>query len=84
MINNNLFKIMFNLEGQKVLITGACGGIGSAMARKFSQQGAIVGLCGRNEAKLQALANELPNKSFCFVCNLDNKEDGDKDYHNFL
>lgn len=75
MINNNLFKIMFNLEGQKVLITGACGGIGSAMARKFSQQGAIVGLCGRNEKKLQALANELPNKSFCFVCNLDNKEE---------
>ena len=66
---------MFNLEGQKVLITGACGGIGSAMAKKFSQQGAIVGLCGRNEEKLNKLASELPNKSFCFVCDLNNKND---------
>jgi len=42
-----------------VLITGATSGFGEAAARKFSAEGHKVVLCGRREARLQALAAEL-------------------------
>lgn len=67
--------MLFNLDGQKVLITGATGGIGSAMAKKFSEQGAIVGLSGRNVSKLEQLTAELKGESFVFQCDLNNKEE---------
>lgn len=65
---------MFNLEGQKVLITGATGGIGSATAKLFAKQGAIVGLSGTNKAKLEKLASEISTKTFIYECNLSNDE----------
>lgn len=42
-----------------VLITGATSGFGEAAARKFSIEGHKVVLCGRREARLEALAEEL-------------------------
>lgn len=67
---------MLNFEGQKVLITGATGGIGSATAKLFAKLGASVGLCGRNERKLDDLANEIKKESNdkiqLFVCDLSN------------
>ena len=50
---------MFNLTNKKALITGATGGIGSAIAKALHAQGAHVGISGRNEEKLAALASEL-------------------------
>lgn len=50
---------MFNLEGKMALVTGATGGIGGAIAKALHAQGATVGISGRNEGKLQALADEL-------------------------
>lgn len=41
------------------LVFGATGGIGSELARHLAAQGARVGLAGRNEEKLQSLADEL-------------------------
>lgn len=61
---------MLNFEGQKVLITGATGGIGQATAELFSKQGAIVGLCGRNEEKLNKLKDSLENESHIFTSDL--------------
>ena len=69
---------MLDFTGQKVLITGATGGIGSKTAELFSKQGAIVGLCGRNKDKLNDLSSKLPNKSFIFPCDLSNIEEVEK------
>lgn len=47
-------------ESQTVLITGAAGTIGSAMARRFAQQGANLALMDRAElSQLASLENEL-------------------------
>lgn len=49
-----------DLAGKVVLVTGASGGIGSGIARKFAAEGAKVILhCNANRAKAEALAKEL-------------------------
>ncbi len=50
---------MFNLSEKKALVTGATGGIGGAIAKALHAQGAHVGISGRNEEKLSALASAL-------------------------
>ncbi len=45
---------MFDLNGKVVLITGATGGIGGAIARKMKSAGATVVVSGRNVAKMDA------------------------------
>lgn len=42
-----------------VMVTGAGGNIGQAVARRFAEAGAKVVLVGRNESELSALAQEL-------------------------
>lgn len=64
---------MLDFSGQKVLITGATGGIGGATAELFAKQGASVGLCGRNRDKLNSIFNELESfgaKAEIFECDL--------------
>ena len=63
---------MLNLEGKKVLLTGATGGIGSAIAEKFSSAGAVVGLSARNEDKLKEISSKLKNKNYIFEVDLSN------------
>jgi len=50
---------MFRLDGKAVLVTGASGGIGGAIARACHAQGAEVGLSGTRREVLEALAAEL-------------------------
>ena len=69
---------MFDLTGQTALVTGASGGIGSAIARALAEQGARLALSGRNLAKLEAFRNEL-NEEFggdhiAIACDLSNTE----------
>lgn len=45
---------MFELKDKVVLITGATGGIGGAIARKMKEAGATVVVSGRNTAKLDS------------------------------
>jgi 3-hydroxybutyrate dehydrogenase len=47
------------LEGKTVLITGAAGGIGSALARAFAAQGARLMLLDRADTSLHTLCAEL-------------------------
>ncbi|MCL2737237.1 MAG: 3-oxoacyl-[acyl-carrier-protein] reductase [Alphaproteobacteria bacterium] len=51
---------MFSLKDKVALITGASGGIGEAIARRFADAGATVVLTGRNEGKLAELAAQIP------------------------
>lgn len=53
----------YSFHGQTVLITGASGGIGQAVAREFSQAGAAVLLHANKNAEIvQKLLNELQNR----------------------
>jgi NAD(P)-dependent dehydrogenase (short-subunit alcohol dehydrogenase family) len=47
------------LAGRVILITGAGGGFGSALARECAKAGASVILCGRHAAKLERVYDEI-------------------------
>ena len=49
------------LDGRHVLITGGGTGIGAAVARALSKEGAKLSLASRRKAPLEAMASELPN-----------------------
>ena len=67
---------MLDFTGQKVLITGATGGIGSKTSELFSKMGATVGLCGRNiDDKMKNLASKMQGQVYTFACNLANLDD---------
>jgi 3-oxoacyl-[acyl-carrier protein] reductase len=61
---------MFDLTGMTALVTGASGGIGSAIAKALAAQGATLALSGSNEDKLKAFAAELGGDHKTLVCNL--------------
>jgi short-subunit dehydrogenase len=48
------------IEGSRVLLTGATGGLGREMAQRLARSGAELTLSGRDEQALQELADELP------------------------
>ncbi len=50
---------MFQLNGMNALVTGASGGIGSAIAIALAKQGARVALSGSNGDKLRAFREQL-------------------------
>jgi len=60
---------MFDLTGMTALVTGASGGLGSAIARALAAQGARIALSGTRVAPLEALAAELPG-SVVLACDL--------------
>jgi meso-butanediol dehydrogenase/(S,S)-butanediol dehydrogenase/diacetyl reductase len=55
--------VVSTLTNVTCLITGAAGGIGSAIARRLSQEGARVVLCDLARAPIDALAEELAGES---------------------
>ncbi len=61
-----------NLKNKKVLITGATGGIGYSLVKKFTDNGSIVLGSGTNEEKLSKLKNEFDIKTENFK--LDNHD----------
>ncbi|MFA5593157.1 MAG: 3-oxoacyl-[acyl-carrier-protein] reductase [Micavibrio sp.] len=65
---------MFNLNEKTALVTGATGGIGGAIAKALHAQGAVVGITGRNEAKLKILADALGDRVHIFVADLSSSE----------
>jgi 3-oxoacyl-[acyl-carrier protein] reductase len=62
---------MFDLSGKTALVTGASGGIGSAVARALAGQGARVGISGTRVGPLEALKEELGDAAHVLPCNLE-------------
>jgi 3-oxoacyl-[acyl-carrier protein] reductase len=61
---------MFDLSGMTALVTGASGGIGSAIARALAGQGARLAVSGSNEGKLEAFRGELGADHVALAANL--------------
>lgn len=61
---------MFDLTGMTALVTGASGGIGSAIARALAAQGARVALSGTREDALQAVAAAIGGDCVILPCDL--------------
>ena len=61
---------MFDLTDKNVLVTGASGGIGGAIARALHAAGARVGLSGTRAGALDALAGELGDGAFAVPADL--------------
>lgn len=61
---------MFDLSGKTALVTGASGGIGSAIAKALAAQGARVALSGTREDALKAVAADIGGDPVILPCNL--------------
>jgi 3-oxoacyl-[acyl-carrier protein] reductase len=61
---------MFDLGGMTALVTGASGGIGSAVARALAGQGARLALSGTRAEALEALKAELGGDHVVLPCDL--------------
>jgi 3-oxoacyl-[acyl-carrier protein] reductase len=61
---------MFDLTGMTALVTGASGGIGSAIAKALAGQGARLAVSGSNAEKLEAFRGELGGEHVALPCNL--------------
>ena len=61
---------MFDLTGMTALVTGASGGIGSAIARALAGQGARLALSGSNAEKLESFRSTLGGDHVAVPCNL--------------
>ena len=79
---------MINLKNKKILITGATGGIGNSLLKKFTSLESTVLATGTNESKLQKIKKDFPeviiekfdlanhNKIEEFIDKADKKLDG--------
>ena len=61
---------MFDLKAKTALVTGATGGLGSAIARTLHAQGAAVAISGTRAEKLAELAAELGERVHVLPCDL--------------
>ena len=69
---------MFDLSGMTALVTGASGGIGSAIATALAGQGARVALSGTRKLTLSEVAATLPGEGHVIVpCDLSDRESVD-------
>lgn len=61
---------MFDLTGMTALVTGASGGIGSAIAHALAGQGARLAVSGSNAGKLEAFRDALGGDHVALPCDL--------------
>jgi len=61
---------MFDLTGMTALVTGASGGLGSAVAKALAGQGARLALSGSNVEKLESFRSGLGGDHVALPCNL--------------
>ena len=68
---------MFELKEKRALVTGASGGIGSAIAQTLSAQGARVAVSGTREQVLQELAEYVGGNTVVLPADLGDADAGD-------
>lgn len=68
---------MFDLSGRTALVTGASGGIGSAIAKSLSEAGAKVALSGTREGVLEEVRSGLPGEGVVVTANLSDADSVD-------
>ncbi len=62
---------MARFSSQTILVTGASGGVGEAMVRRFGEQGATVCLTDRNRQRMEEIARQLPERrGHCYPADL--------------
>src|ERR671918_1675973 len=61
---------MFDLSGMTALVTGASGGLGSAIAKALAAQGARLAVSGSNVEKLESFCSSLGGDHVALPCNL--------------
>ena len=66
---------MIDLNGKKVLVTGASGGIGKAIAIELSSSGADLCLTGRNKSELENLQKIIGGNCQIIISDLSNSEE---------
>ena len=62
--------MMFDLSGMTALVTGASGGLGSAIAASLAAQGARLAVSGSNADKLERFRGQLGGDHVALPCNL--------------
>jgi len=62
--------MMFDLTGMTALVTGASGGLGSAIAKALAEQGARLAVSGSNVDKLENFRSSLGGNHVALPCNL--------------
>lgn len=66
---------MFDLTGMTALVTGASGGIGSAIAVALAERGATLAISGTREAALETTQSQLAGDGHALIpCNLSDSE----------
>ncbi len=63
------------LDGKKAIITGGAAGFGRAMARRFSREGAWVGLLDINEAGANEVTLGLDSGGMAIKCDVSNSDE---------
>ncbi|MDQ2954476.1 MAG: 3-oxoacyl-[acyl-carrier-protein] reductase [Pseudomonadota bacterium] len=69
---------MFDLTGKTALVTGATGGLGSAIARALHARGATLAISGTRREVLDNLAGELNDRVHVLPCNLADRAEVEK------
>lgn len=59
-----------NSKPLTVVLTGATGGLGSALAKALSEQGVLLVLCGRDNVRLEQLNRQLGGQHHCVTSDL--------------
>ena len=59
---------------KNILITGASSGIGKEISLYLAKQGATVILIGRNEERLREIKEQIGDKAYTYVCDLNHTE----------
>ncbi len=75
---------MLKIKDMSIVITGGCSGLGLGMAKRYSEAGAKVTICGRRKEKVQKAQEELGNNVLSIVADVTDENDREKLINNAL